>query len=308
MRLFDETTLRKLEQLTLSADSVRVGVMKGERRSRKRGSSIEFSDYRDYTQGDDLRRFDWNVYARLERPFIKLSQEEEDLAVHLLVDASASMNWPRGEDIKTLAANKLRFAMQLAGGLGYIGLISGDLVHATLFDSAARRAWGPFRGRQNGWPLVQFLEANYDALMDAPGARKAGTTLGLSLRDYALRARRPGLLLLLSDLYSLDDYRAGLSALMSRGYEIALLHVLSRDEIDPGLSGDLKLVDVETGESAEVSIDPAVLEDYATRLRAWQDDIRDYCGARGIHYQAVITDSGWDEVLLQGLRRQGVVR
>jgi hypothetical protein len=144
--------------------------------------------------------------------------------------------------------------------------------------------------------------------MDAPGARKAGTTLGLSLRDYALRARQPGLLLLLSDLYSLDDYREGLSALLSRGYEIALLHILSRNEVAPDLSGDLKLIDVETGEDAEVSLDPAVLDDYADRLQAWQDDIRAYCGTRGIHYQAVITDSGWDEVLLQALRRQGVVR
>jgi uncharacterized protein (DUF58 family) len=308
MRLFDEATLRKLEQFTLAADSVRVGVMKGERRSRKRGSSIEFSDYRDYTQGDDLRRLDWNVYARLERPFIKLTQEEEDLAVHILVDTSASMNWPRGEDDEALAANKLRFAMQLAGGLGYIGLVSGDLVHATLFDSAARRAWGPFRGRQNGWPLLQFLEANYDALIDAPDARKTGTTLGLSLRDYALRARRPGLLLLLSDLYSVDDYRQGLSALMSRGYEVALFHVLSRDEVEPDLTGDLKLVDVETRESAEVTLDPAALDDYADRLQAWQDEIRAYCGARGAHYQTVITDAGWDQVLLQGLRRQGIVR
>jgi uncharacterized protein (DUF58 family) len=305
MRLFDEITLRKLEQLTLSADSVRVGMMKGERRSRKRGSSIEFSDYRDYTQGDDLRRLDWNVYARLERPFIKLTQEEEDLAVHVLVDASPSMNWPRGEDD---AANKLRLAMQLAGGLGYIGLVSGDLVHVTLLDSATRRGWGPFRGRQNGWPLLQFLEANYTALNGADRDRQSSTTLGLSLRDYALRARRPGLLLLLSDLYSLDDYREGLSALLSRGYEIVLLHILSRDEVAPDLSGDLKLVDVETGESAEVSLDPAVLDEYGDRQRAWQEDIHAFSGSRGIHYQVVISDAAWDQVLLQGLRPQGVVR
>jgi hypothetical protein len=128
------------------------------------------------------------------------------------------------------------------------------------------------------------------------------------LRDYALRARRPGLLLLLSDLYSADDYREGLNALLSRGYEIALIHILSREEVAPELSGDLKLVDVETGESAEVSLDPMALEVYAHRVKAWQDGIRSFCNTRGIHYQEVLTDSGWDQVLLKGLRQQGVVR
>ena len=87
-KLFDEAGLRKLDQLTLTASRVRAGVMKGERRSSRRGTSIEFADYREYTRGDDLRRIDWNVFARLDRPFIKLLEEEEDLAVHVLIDAS----------------------------------------------------------------------------------------------------------------------------------------------------------------------------------------------------------------------------
>jgi len=133
MRLFDDTTLRTLERLSLWAESVRVGVMKGDRRSRRRGTSIEFADYRDYTQGDDLRRLDWNVLARLERPFIKLTEEEEDLAVHLLVDTSDSMNWPPGD--ADAAENKLLYALRLAGALGTIGLTSGDLVHVTLLTA-----------------------------------------------------------------------------------------------------------------------------------------------------------------------------
>lgn len=351
MRLFDEATLRKLEQLTLAADAVRVGAMKGDRRSRKRGASIEFADYRDYAQGDDLRRLDWNVFARLERPFIKLTEEEEDLAVHILVDTSASMDWPlplsgedQGEDRP--AENKLRYALQLAGALGYVGLTSGDLVMATLFDSAGQRAWGPFRGRANGWPLIQFLEASYGAiplpgpLPPVEGARK--TALDLSLRHYALRARRPGLLFLISDLLSppaplaslthafpaSEDAdsagrrspaplpprspaflpRDGLAALQSRGYEIALLHLLSPDEVAPELSGDLKLVDVETGETVEVSLDPATIEAYLAGLAAWREAIRAFCGPRGIHYISATTDRPWDALILQTLRRQGVVR
>ena len=304
MRLFDDATLRTLERLSLWAQSVRVGVMKGDRRSRRRGTSIEFADYRDYTQGDDLRRLDWNVLARLERPFIKLTEEEEDLAVHLLVDTSDSMDWPPGED--GAAENKLLYALRLAGALGTIALTSGDLVHVTLFDGAGQSAWGPFRGRQNGWPLLQFLEANF-AVRDGDNARRA-TAITPALRHYAQRARRPGLLFLLSDLFSPDDSRDGLAALLARGYEIVLLHVLSPDEAAPELSGDLKLVDVETGEAAEVTPDPLLLDEYAARLAAWQEAWRRFCGPRGIHYAPIVTDLPWDAVIHGALRRAGVIR
>lgn len=308
MRLFDEAALRKLEQLTLAADSVRVGVMKGNRRSRKRGASIEFADYRDYTQGDDLRRLDWNVFARLERPFVKLTQEEEDLAVHILVDTSDSMNWPPDEEGVEAPDHKLRFAMHLAGALAYIGLLSGDLVFMNLFDSGGRRGWGPFRGRPNGWPLIQFLEANYQNLMNGAASGGRRTTLDLSLRDYALRARRPGLLFLISDLLSPGDVREGLNAILSRGYEIALLHVLSPGELSPELTGDLRLLDVETGEAAEVTLDALTLEEYAAHLAVWQAEISAFCAARRIHYSLVASDMPWEQIILQALRRQGVVR
>lgn len=309
MRLFDDVSLRKLEQLTLYADSVRVGAMKGDRRSRKRGTSIEFADYREYTQGDDLRRLDWNVYARLERPFMKLTEEEEDLAVHVFVDVSISMNWPLEEDEGTSDVNKLRYALVLAGAIGYIGLLSGDVVSVTLFDNSYRQTWGPFRGRQNGWPLIQFLEANYDTLENRPSTEKnAQTALNIALRDYALRGRRPGLLFLLSDLWSADGYRNGLNALHGRGHEIALLHLHSPDEISPQLSGDLRLIDIETGESAEISVDPLTLEEYEARLEAWHAEISDYCAGHGIHYTPIITDMPWEKIVMRSLRRQGVVK
>src|SRR5436190_14266675 len=143
-RLFDEKTLRKLDRLTLVASRVRAGVMKGERRSTKRGTSIEFADYRNYTRGDDLRRVDWNIFARLERPFIKLLEEEEDLAVHLVLDASDSMNWPRNG--LNPDQNKLRFAQRIVAALGHMALGSGDQLTVSVFG-APSQMWGPSRGR-----------------------------------------------------------------------------------------------------------------------------------------------------------------
>lgn len=296
MTLFDEATLRKLEQLTLIADQVRVGVMKGDRRSRKRGTSIEFADYRNYTKGDDLRRLDWNVFARLERPFIKLLEEEEDLAVHLLLDASASMNWP---DEPASESNKYGYAMRLAGALGHVALSTGDMVTVTLLSSAGDRHWGPYRGAQNSLRLFQFLES---------GTAEGLTDLNLSLRNYALYGRRPGLLFLLSDLFSLQGYQNGLTALQSRGYELGLIHILSPDEIEPPVSGDLKLVDVETGQDAELTLDPTTLDLYRKRLQGWQNEIAGYCHGRHIHYIPVTTDMPWEKLIMQTLRVQGVIK
>jgi uncharacterized protein (DUF58 family) len=291
--LFDETTLRRLEQLTLVADKVRVGAMKGDRRSQKRGTSIEFADYRDYSKGDDLRRLDWNVYARLQRPFIKLLEEEEDLAVHVLIDASASMGWP--EDAAT---HKFDYARRLAAGLGHIALSSGDLLRVTLIGSQ-ERSWGPFRGRGHSVRLFEFLES----------AESAGQTdLNQSLKAIALRGRRPGLLFLISDLLSPGGFYDGLNALQARGYEVVLLHLLSPDEIEPPLAGDIKLIDVETGADAEITLDFDTLTRYRERFAAWQADIAARCQQRGVTAVFLSTATPWDKLLLQLLRERGVVK
>src|SRR5216684_4964726 len=142
-RLFDEKTLRKLDRLALVASQVRAGQIKGERRSLKRGTSIEFADYRDYTRGDDLRRVDWNVYARLERPYIKLLEEEEDLAVHVLLDASRSMDYGTTSEKEAESWNKFGYAQRVAAALGYVALAGGDrLTLATLRGEAPSAQFG----------------------------------------------------------------------------------------------------------------------------------------------------------------------
>jgi len=295
MLIFDEATLRKLEQLSLVASRVRVGLMKGERRSRKKGSSIEFADYRDYSPGDDLRRLDWNVFARLERPFIKLLEEEEDLAVHILVDASASMNWPdSGGEV-----NKFQYALRLAGALGYIALVTGDLVAVTWLTSQGNRSWGAFRGRQNALPMFQYLEAG-----EAIGI----TNLDAANRDYALRATRPGLLVLISDLFSPSGFTNGLNALLGRGYEVVIVQLLSPDESHPPFGGDVKLVDVETGAGAELTLDVSTISLYKQRLREWQSEIAKYAANHGINFVPVTTDLPWDKLVQQSLRARDIVR
>lgn len=294
MKLFDEITLRRLEQLTFVVQQVRVGMMKGDRRSSKRGSSVEFADYRSYVAGDDLRRLDWNVFARLERPFIKLLEEEEDLAVHLLVDASQSMVWPTGTEVE-----KWQYARKLAGALGHIGLASGELVTVTLLRAQGVLRWGPYRGDQHSLQLFQFLEAGESAGI---------TDLNLSLKNYALHSRRPGLLFLLSDLFSPNGYQEGVTALQARGYEVGILHLLSPDEANPPMAGDVKLIDVETKGETEITLDAGIIDLYQKRLQEWQTEIATFCAKRHIHYIPLTTDIAWDKLILQTLRTKQLVK
>ncbi len=297
MSIFDEAALRKLEQLALIADKVRAGVMKGDRRSKKRGTSIEFADYRNYVKGDDLRRLDWNVYARLERPFIKLLEEEEDLAVHVLIDSSLSMNWPDGLD----ELNKLIYAARLAGALGHVALAAGDLLSVTVLRSDGNHTWGPHRGQHSSMRLFQFLEAT---AKEATGV----TDLNLSLKNYALRGRRPGLLFILTDLMSPSGYQDGLNALQRKGYEVGVIHLLSPDELEPDLVGDYKLIDAETGLEAEITLDATTLDEYRERVLQWQTEVASYCNGRGAHYVPVITTEPWEQLVMQTLRAQGILK
>jgi uncharacterized protein (DUF58 family) len=292
--IFDEATLRKLTRLTLVASQVRAGMMKGDRRSSKRGTSIEFADYRDYTPGDDLRRLDWNAYARLDRPFLKLFEEEEDLAVHILLDCSLSMDWGEGD------ANKFLYAQRIAAALGAITLSSGDQLTLTcLRAGGASASFGPKRGQPNLVQLFQFIERQKTA---------GETDLNRSLRQYMMSARRPGLAILISDLFSPAGYREGLTHLQSRGFELALLQVLEADELDPPLAGDLRLVDLETGQTQEVSIDGGVRDLYRRRVHDWQAEIRTASTQRGIRYLPLTTAVPWDQAVQAELWKAGLLR
>jgi uncharacterized protein (DUF58 family) len=304
MALLAADFLAKLDRLTLVARRVRAGQTAGERRSTKRGTSVEFADYRDYTQGDDLRRVDWNVYARLERPYVKLFEEEEDLAVHVLLDGSGSMEWGDG-DKETVGPgdqerDKWMYARRLAAALGYVALTSGDrLAVASLRSQISNSKFGPARGRGHVLRLFDWLEE-----VGAEGT----TDLNAALRSYAVSGGRAGLVVLISDLFSPAGYAEGLTALAARGHEVAIVHVLSPDEVEPPLGGDLRLLDVETGEPQEVTIDGGMRALYRRRLEEWQDEIRATCRARDAHYIPVVTDTPFDRVVLYDLRRVGLVR
>jgi len=285
----------------LVAQRVRAGSIKGERRSTKRGTAVEFADYRPYARGDDLRRVDWNVYARLERPFVKLLEEEEDLAVHLLLDSSGSMDW--GQE----PVHKFRYGLRLVGALAYIGLGTGDRVTVQLVGTgdarhsavAHRARFGPVRGTGQIFRLLAWL-----AQQSAGGV----TDLNAALRTFSQHGARPGLVMLLTDLWSPTGFQDGVRALLAGGHEVAILHLLAPDELEPPFSGDLKLVDTETGDAQDVTLDRPLAELYRRRLDDWLHGIEGWCHGRQVHYVPVCTDLPWERLILHTLRKKSVIR
>jgi uncharacterized protein (DUF58 family) len=288
--VFDEAFLRQLERLLLLLKAPVRGGLKGGRRSVKRGQSVEFADYRDYTPGDDLRQLDWNILARLEKLFVKLFVEEEDVTVTFLLDASASM----------VAGDppKLTFAKRAAAALGYIALASEDrVVVAALAGRTARRQLA-LRGSGRVFRLLLTLsgiEASVGPTDLLTAARHAGAQL-----------TGRGLVVLLSDLLDPAADRV-IRELAATGSELIVLHVLSPAELEPQLDGDLRLIDVESGDGIDVTVDLATLDRYKTRLAAWRESLADLAAKRRATYVPLSTDLSLTDLVFAELRRRRVL-
>jgi uncharacterized protein (DUF58 family) len=290
-RLFDQDFLKRLDELSIVSRRVASGQGKGERRTKRKGSGVEFMDYRPYTVGDDLRYVDWNIYSRLDRLILKLYVEEEDMCLHLLVDGSASMGFG--------APSKLDYALRIAAALGYISLTSLERVAVGVLSHDAPRVLRPMRGRGQIMPILDFLSG-----LEAGGA----TRLNATLARYALTSRVPGVAVVLSDLLDPAGYGDGLKALLRRRLEVFVLHLVSEDELHPALTGDLSLVDAEGGDSREVSVDRRALERYRDRLHQHFAQAEGFCARHGIDYLRTSTAVPFHDLILRHLRRGGFLQ
>ena len=282
---FTPDFLAQLERLALASRRTFRGRVKGERRSPRKGQSVEFSDYRPYGIGDDLRYVDWNIFGRLDRLHVKLFVDEEDLCLHLLVDASASMGFGQ--------PSKLEYAARVAAALGFVGLVNHERVGLGILRDRVSEGWPPVRGRNQFPKLADFLS----------DVQPSGTTsLNEGLGNYARRAREPGLAVVISDLLDPAGFEVGLRALLERRFEVHVIHLLSAEEINPTLAGDLRLADSETGEIREITVDGEALRAYREKLHAFLERVESFCHAREVGYRRATTDSPMEEFLLAQLR------
>ncbi|RUL81245.1 DUF58 domain-containing protein [Tautonia sociabilis] len=289
--LLDPEFLHKLEQLELVSRKIFVGRMKGERRSKRRGSSVEFADHRNYSVGDDLRHIDWNVYGRLDKLFLKLFLEEEDLHVYTLLDTSLSMDF--GDP------TKLRYGKQVAAALSFVGLVNHDRIVLDTFSSNLEPGLGSVRGRSQMWRVVQYLD----------NLKAVGTSdLTAAARSFAIKHPGKGIVVVISDFMDKRGYEDALRYLLARNMDIYVVHVLSREEVEPELVGDLRLIDCEDDDEAEITVSAPLLKRYKETLDAYVGGFRDWCTRRGIAYIFTTNQTPFDKLILNYLRERGLVK
>ena len=289
--LLDAKFMARLDSLDLLSRKILQGKLQGERRSKRRGQSVEFADHRPYVVGDDLRFVDWNIYGRLDQLFLKLFLEEQDLTVHLLVDASASMGV--GEPAKGL------FAKRLAAALGYISLANNNRLTISLFADGVRAQLPHMRGR-NYLPRMaeMLLSTECDGLSDFEKA----------CRDVTASRIGSGVTVVVSDFLFKQGYESSLRQLIGAKYDLYVIQVLSPQEISPELAGDLKLLDVEDGDAAEITVGPALIKYYKRNLAAWCDGLRTFCTNRGAVYVQANSADSVESLVLNYLRQIQLLR
>ncbi len=307
--LLDPAFLRKLERLRIQARRAFPGQMRGERRSTRRGASVEFADFRKYEAGDDFRHVDWNIYARLERLMLRQFVEEEDVRVDILLDQSRSMHFGRPR-------TKFEFACRAAAALAFLAVSSLDRVGLSTFDSAIRRRMRAMRGRGHLHSVLDFLESLTEgeeeiAALEAGApevnatdrAKPSGPVTDLSavLRGYQRTALRPGILFVISDFFDAGDFRKEMKLLVHRGFDVNLIQVLASEELRPDVGGDLLLTDSETGTEREITANKRVVAAYIAALSEFTTSLESFSRTSGIGYTLISSDASFEDLLLKHL-------
>ena len=280
---------RILERLRLNLSRSFSGRVRGERLTAKRGLSIEFSDYREYAEGDDLRHLDWNVLARLDTPIMKTYRDEEDLAVHLLIDASSSMSF--GEP------SKFEQAKRLAAAIAYVALCGGD----ALYPATLGLRTPPIQGLRNRTSFQRF------AAWCSSHQPEGNAGLAASAKAFASSSARAGLCILLTDGFD-PEIAQGIRILTGRGHEVNLLQVLSDIELDPDIEGDLRLIDAESGEAVEITANAPTLREYRKRLEVHNKELEAEVLRSGGKYAQVNAKTPLDIAVRDILIKKGWVK
>jgi uncharacterized protein (DUF58 family) len=306
MALLSIELLRRLEQFQLLAARRSKSSAKGERRSKARGQSVEFADFRNYVAGDDFRYLDWNLYGRLDKLFLKLYEEERELPVRIFLDASESMTFG--------TPPKFDFARQVAAAIGYVALCGFDRVTVQIFpeldaaapgldpaavsaELAARGGLRAVRGRKSALEFFQNLSQ-----LTARGA----ADLNEGLRRGALVSRQTGVAMVLTDFLDPAGYEAGLNALIGRGFQVNAIQILAPEELNPPTYGDLRLVDAETGALQEVTFGKYRLKAYQQTVQNFCQRLREFCQSRGVTFFSVSSEMPLEQLLLKQLRQSEV--
>lgn len=283
--------LTTLDQLRIQCQKPFRGRFRGDRRSLNRGTGVEFADYRLYQHGDDLRYLDWNIYARLEKLFIKLFQADEELPVSILIDTSKSMQF--GEP------TKLHYAKQLAAAFGYISLANSDRVSLYTLSERLTSVFPATYGKSQYARIQKAL-----ATIAADGT----TNITECLKHLATHQPHAGVVIVLSDFLDSAGYTAGINSLLGRGFALTLVHIQCQEEIEPPPTGEWRLEDAETGEAKEITINEETITHYQNRQKEFCENLQSYCTKQGVGYIRGRTDFDFESVIMQDMQRAGFIQ
>lgn len=283
--------LARLKSLALQGMRALPGPGAGRRRSPRSGASAELMDYRNYAPGDDLRRLDWNVYARLEKLFLRVYRAEENRLLRILVDTSASMQFGQPA--------KLQLAAGLAAGLAFVGLCGHDRVQVAGVGGERTQLLRPQTGEAAFAPVAGFLA----------GLQAAGTQeLRRSVGQVLFGSTAPAQILLLTDGLFPGGVVPVLKLLRAAGHEVGLLQILDPDELAPPPVGDWRLVDVEQASpDVEITLTPGTAARQAARMQAYLHEVSAYCRRQGIAHAIVASDLDPMTGLMTHARQAGLV-
>ena len=283
--VLEPATIARLSRLRLAGRRRVEGRFSGTHASRRHGSSLDFADYREYVPGDDLRRIDVNAYARLGKRLIKLFDAEDEAALRVVVDLSASMGFGR----------KLEAAREVAAAFAVVATGGGDRVRLLLAREETDA--GPWYRGTAAMPAC-------DGRLQAAAAAGRADLPGALRRAIGEGPRGP--VVLVSDLL-FEEWEQTVDGLGLARADACLVHLLGRSDIEPDLDGDLRLADAETGAEVEVGAAASILADYTQVVRLWTESVEQACGARGIAYVRFVDDDVLEDLMLARLPAAGIV-
>lgn len=289
--LFDDDFQRKLDYLALISRRVFSGRMRAERRTKKTGSGVEFADHREYQPGDDFRYLDWNVYQRFGKLLLRLYEEEEDLAIYFIIDASGSMAFGDG--------SKLKYAKRVCAALAYVGLANLDRVAIVSTSDRVMERMQETRGKARIFKVFRFLRE-----LEPAGQ----TDLGDAMKTFVAQHKRKGLAVVISDLYDPAGFERGINVLRYNKFDPFVVHVADPREEKPKLTGDVMVYDCETGEEREVTVTAKVLERFAETYRSYLQEVERFCATHQVPYIRADVTTAFDELILRVFRRGGFLR
>jgi len=290
-KLFSNRVLSRLERLQINSNRRFTDKRRGEHLSGRGGTSIEFSDYRNYIAGDDVRFVDWNIFARLNRPYLKLYRQEEEMHVVILIDASTSMKFE----------NKFTRCTQLAGAFAIMGLFANEQVSIYAFNSQNTRPEGlrPTSGKGNMQKILNYIE-NIQNGGDSPVEHGVDQFL----KYHSGR----GVLILLSDFLTIGNLKKACNSIYNSGLELFAIQILGESEIDPIIAGDVRLLDCETEQPLDVSLNANLIKIYQEYRLDHEAYIAELCKKRAGRFLTINSNTNIEHILFDTLCRKGWIR